>query len=393
MKKEQHLIIVESPTKARTLAKFLPKEYKISSSMGHIRDLPSSSSEIPKEIKKENWANLGINYKKGFEPCYVISKDKEKIIQQLKNDLKASQSLILATDDDREGESISWHLLEVLQPKIPTQRMVFHQISKSAVLDALKNFRDINQNLVSAQETRRILDRLVGYTISPLLWKKITTKLSAGRVQSVATNLIVEKELERMNFVKAKYWSLSASLQKTILKKDNKDFEVTLFEVDNKKLSTSKDFDSKTGKLKTDTYLLLEAESQNLEKELASKDWLVKDLQTKQQQQNPYAPFITSTLQQEASNKLKFSARDTMRIAQSLYEKGFITYMRTDSIQISATKIDVIRKFILKTWGKEFFLNPEVRLYKNKLKNVQLRLTRQIHPVVNISLEPKAVGE
>ena len=193
-----------------------------------------------------------------------------------------------------------------------------------------------------------------------------------------------------MNFVKAKYWSLSASLQKTILKKDNKDFEVTLFEVDNKKLSTSKDFDSKTGKLKTDTYLLLEAESQNLEKELASKDWLVKDLQTKQQQQNPYAPFITSTLQQEASNKLKFSARDTMRIAQSLYEKGFITYMRTDSIQISATKIDVIRKFILKTWGKEF-LNPEVRLYKNKLKNVQ-EAHEAIHPV-DISLEPKSVGE
>ena len=332
MKKEQHLVIVESPTKAKTLAKFLPKEYKISSSMGHIRDLPGSAREVPKEIKKESWANLGINYLKGFEPCYVIPKEKEKILKQLKSDLEKSKSLILATDDDREGESISWHLMEVLRPKIPIQRMVFHQISKSAVLDALNNFREVNQNLVSAQETRRILDRLVGYTISPLLWKKITAKLSAGRVQSVAMNLIVEKELERMNFVKAKYWGLSASLQKTTLKKDNKEFEVTLVEVNNKKLTTSKDFDSKTGKLKTDSYLLLEKEGKMLQAELVKKDWVVENLQTKQQQQNPYPPFITSTLQQEASNKLKFSARETMGIAQSLYEKGYITYMRTDSV-------------------------------------------------------------
>ena len=278
MKKEQHLVIVESPTKAKTLAKFLPKEYKISFSMGHIRDLPSSSSEIPKEIKKESWANLGINYLKGFKPCYVVPKDKEKILKQLKSDLENSQSLILATDDDREGESIGWHLLEILQPKIPTQRMVFHQISKTAVLDALKNFRDVNQNLVSAQETRRILDRLVGYTISPLLWKKITTKLSAGRVQSVAMNLIVEKELERMNFVQAKYWSLSALIKTDKVQKNDEEFEVVLSEVDNKPLAASKDFDPKTGKLKGDVYLLLEEKSQKLQKELARKDWLVKDV-------------------------------------------------------------------------------------------------------------------
>ncbi len=390
MKKEQHLVIVESPTKAKTLAKFLPKEYKISSSMGHIRDLPGSAREVPKEIKKESWANLGINYLKGFEPCYVIPKEKEKILKQLKSDLEKSKSLILATDDDREGESISWHLMEVLRPKIPIQRMVFHQISKSAVLDALNNFREVNQNLVSAQETRRILDRLVGYTISPLLWKKITAKLSAGRVQSVAMNLIVEKELERMNFVKAKYWGLSASLQKTTLKKDNKEFEVTLVEVNNKKLTTSKDFDSKTGKLKTDSYLLLEKEGKMLQAELVKKDWVVENLQTKQQQQNPYPPFITSTLQQEASNKLKFSARETMGIAQSLYEKGYITYMRTDSVQISKAKIDDVRKSILKLWG-ERFINPEVRLYKSKSKNTQ-EAHEAIHPV-DISIDPKSVGE
>ena len=349
-----------------------------------------SAREVPKEIKKESWANLGINYLKGFEPCYVIPKEKEKILKQLKSDLEKSKSLILATDDDREGESISWHLMEVLRPKIPIQRMVFHQISKSAVLDALNNFREVNQNLVSAQETRRILDRLVGYTISPLLWKKITAKLSAGRVQSVAMNLIVEKELERMNFVKAKYWGLSASLQKTTLKKDNKEFEVTLVEVNNKKLTTSKDFDSKTGKLKTDSYLLLEKEGKMLQAELVKKDWVVENLQTKQQQQNPYPPFITSTLQQEASNKLKFSARETMGIAQSLYEKGYITYMRTDSVQISKAKIDDVRKSILKLWG-ERFINPEVRLYKSKSKNTQ-EAHEAIHPV-DISIDPKSVGE
>ncbi len=390
MKKEQHLVIVESPTKAKTLAKFLPKEYKISSSMGHIRDLPSSSSEIPQKIKKEKWANLGINYLKGFEPCYVVPKDKEKTLKQLKSDLENSTSLILATDDDREGESIGWHLLEVLRPKIPTQRMVFHQISKTAVLDALKNFRNVNQDLVYAQETRRILDRLVGYTISPLLWKKITTKLSAGRVQSVTMNLIVEKELERMNFVRAKYWSLSARIQKDKIKKNHGEFEVVLSEVNNKKLATSKDFDSKTGKLKGDCYLLLEEKAQKLQKELTQKDWLVKDLQTKQQQQNPYPPFITSTLQQEASSKLKLAARETMHVAQKLYEKGYITYMRTDSVQISSAKIDTIRESILKLWGEKF-LNPEIRLYKSKSKTAQ-EAHEAIHPV-DISLKPDSIGE
>ena len=268
--------------------------------------------------------------------------------------------------------------------------MVFHQISKTAVLDALKNFRDVNQNLVSAQETRRILDRLVGYTISPLLWKKITTKLSAGRVQSVAMNLIVEKELERMNFVQAKYWSLSALIKTDKVQKNDEEFEVVLSEVDNKPLAASKDFDPKTGKLKGDVYLLLEEKSQKLQKELARKDWLVKDVQTKEQKQNPYPPLITSTLQQEASSKLKFSARETMRVAQSLYEKGYITYMRTDSVQISKAKIDDIRKSIVELWGKKF-LNPEVRLYKNKSKNAQ-EAHEAIHPV-DISLKPESVGD
>lgn len=383
---QKKLIIVESPTKAKTLVKFLPKEYKVISSMGHIRDLPSSAAEIPSSIKKESWANLGINYLNGFTPCYVIPAGKSKIIKNLKDELKDSDLLILATDDDREGESISWHLQEILQPKVPVKRMVFHQISKKAVLESLNNFREINKNLVVAQESRRILDRLVGYTISPLLWKKITYKLSAGRVQSVAMNLIVEKEIERMNFVSAEYWDLLS-----LLEKNNSQFEATLITINDKKIATSKDFNPKTGKIVAkDKYLLKEKEATELKNKLQKQDWVVKQLEKKIQEQKPYDPFITSTLQQEASSKLKFSARDTMSKAQSLYEKGYITYMRTDSVQISREAITSIRNIISQQIGKEF-LSKEVRVYKSKSKNAQ-EAHESIRPV-DITLLPNNLKE
>ena len=381
-----NLVIVESPTKAKTIKKFLPKEYKVLCSMGHIRDLPSSSKEIPEAVRKESWASLGIDYLNNFTPCYVIPASKKSLVTNLKKELKSADTLILATDDDREGESISWHLKEILQPKIPIKRMVFHQISKKAILESLNNFRDINLNLVSAQETRRILDRLVGYTISPLLWRKITNKLSAGRVQSVAVNTIVEKEIERMKFVSAKYWGLDA-----LVEKDKILFEVFLSELDDKKLATAKDFDPSTGKLNNkDKHLLNEAEANKLQGKLKKHSWVVKSVNTKQQEQEPYPPFITATLQQEASSKLRFSARETMGIAQKLYEKGYITYMRTDSVTLAPTTITSIRNIVEKKWGKEY-LHPHIRVYKSKAKNAQ-EAHEAIHPV-DFSIQASQLNE
>ena len=381
----KHLIVVESPTKAKTLTKILPKNFVILSTMGHIRDLPNSSEEIPKSIKNKEWASMGVDYNNGFLPYYVISRQKMPFLKKIKESLKKSDSLVLATDSDREGESISWHLVEVLKPKIPIKRIVFQQITKESVLQALDNYRQINQNLVFAQETRRILDRIFGYTLSPLLWKKITYKLSAGRVQSVAMNLVVEREIERMNFKSVDYYGLVACLQAK-----NITFESLLIKVNEKPLASGKDFDPKTGKLIKNSFLLDENKAEKILQKIKNSNWLVKDISVKTQEKKPTAPFITSSLQQESAYKLRFSSKETMSIAQSLYEKGYITYMRTDSVIINPKNIQKIRGIIEKKFGKDY-LPKSAYLYKNKSKNAQ-EAHEAIHPV-NLFLEAKELKE
>ena len=360
------LVIVESPTKAKTIAKFLGKDFEVTSSYGHIRDLPSSAKEIPAKVKKEPWSRLGINVDKDFKPLYVISADKKKKIKELKNLLKDCDELYLSTDEDREGESISWHLLEVLKPKITVKRMAFHEITKSAITEALNNSRDVDMNLVKAQETRRLVDRLYGYSISPLLWKKMAPRLSAGRVQSVALRLIVQRERERISFVSAVYWDLKAKYAK-----DKQEFNAEMIAFKDKKIAIGKDFDPKTGKLKNDKVHLLDAAAaKELKKQLDSTEAVVKEIQNKPYATKPPAPFVTSSLQQEASRKLRYTAQRTMGIAQRLYENGFITYMRTDSTTLSKEALEGARKFIASDFGKEF-LPDQPRIYKTKVKNAQ----------------------
>ncbi|MDX1591039.1 MAG: type I DNA topoisomerase [Balneolaceae bacterium] len=348
------LVIVESPTKTKTIKKYLPKGYVVDSSMGHIRDLPSSAKEIPAKYKKESWSNLGINVDDRYDPLYVVPASKKKIVKKLKDQLKDADELILATDEDREGEAISWHLTELLKPKVPVKRMVFREITEEAVKNALDNFRDIDMNLVHAQETRRILDRLAGYTISPLLWKKIAPGLSAGRVQSVAVEFLVERERERMKFRSGTYFDLKASLSKENNKKQS--FTADLSHLDGKRLASGKDFDENTGKLKKpDSVVLLDKEASDKLRDLLKKaDWAVSSIDVKNQKRNPSAPFITSTLQQEANRKFGFSARDTMSIAQKLYENGHITYMRTDSARLSGQAINAARNAVEEQYGKEY---------------------------------------
>ncbi len=381
------LVIVESPTKARTIRNYLPEGYQVEASMGHIRDLPSSAEEIPTEYKDKNWARLGVNVENNFEPIYVIPKGKKKTVQQLKKALKSASELILATDEDREGESISWHLLQLLKPKIPIKRMVFHEITRDAIRQALSNCRQIDQNLVRAQETRRILDRLVGYTLSPLLWKKIARGLSAGRVQSVAVRLLVKRERERRAFHSAIYWDLKA-----ILAKDESEFEAKLITLADKKLATGSDFDPKTGKVIAgrDVVVLNEAEATALKDRLLDKTWTVTNTEEKPTTRKPYPPFTTSTLQQEANRKLGLGARETMKIAQSLYENGYITYMRTDSVHLSAQAIAAARTCVEQMYGKEY-LSPEPRQYKTKSKGAQ-EAHEAIRPAGSSFRTPKETG-
>ncbi|MGB0561327.1 MAG: type I DNA topoisomerase, partial [Spirulinaceae cyanobacterium] len=339
------LVIVESPTKARTIRNYLPAGYKVQASMGHVRDLPASADEIPAKYKEINWAKkFGVNVEDDFEPLYVIPKTKKKVVKELKDALKEADELILATDEDREGESISWHLLQLLKPKVPTKRMVFHEITQEAIEAALENCREINENLVHAQETRRILDRLVGYTLSPLLWKKIAYGLSAGRVQSVAVRLLVQRERERRAFRSAQYWDLKAALSQAQGKTKGK-FEAKLVTLEGKKLATGSDFDANTGQLlpKKKVVLLDEAAAQALKERLETLAWRVSKTEEKPSTRRPSPPFTTSTLQQEANRKLGLSARDTMRTAQKLYEEGYITYMRTDSVHLSGQAIAAAR--------------------------------------------------
>jgi DNA topoisomerase I len=361
------LVIVESPTKAKTIRNYLPKEYKVIASMGHIRDLPQSAKDIPAKYKEHKWSKLGVNVEKNFEPLYLIPKTKKKIVKELKELIKDADELLLATDEDREGESISWHLLEVLKPTIPVKRMVFHEITKEAIQESLTQCRDIDDRLVRAQETRRILDRLVGYTLSPLIWKKIAYGLSAGRVQSMAVRLIVERERERRAFRKGSYWDLKAALDF-----DSKDFEAKLYSLDGKRLATGKDFDENTGKIPDGKNVLLlgEKEAGELKDKLKNHPWKIAKVEEKPSTRKPSAPFITSTLQQEANRKLGLSARNTMRVAQGLYEKGFITYMRTDSVHLSDQAIQAARTCVADMYGKDY-LSPEPRQFKTKSKSAQ----------------------
>jgi DNA topoisomerase-1 len=365
------LVIVESPTKARTIRGFLPAGYEVQASMGHVRDLPESASDIPEEVKGEEWSRLGVNVHANFEPLYVIPKDKRKVVKQLKEALKKADELILATDEDREGESISWHLQQVLQPKVPTRRMVFHEITREAIQEALQNCREVDEQLVRAQETRRILDRLVGYTLSPLLWKKIAPKLSAGRVQSVAVKLLVDRERERRAFKKATYWDLKADLQPRTASQAAS-FPAELVSLGGKRLANGQDFDPSTGQLIAgrDVVLLDQAQAEALRDRLLGKAWVVSSVEERPSTRKPAPPFTTSTLQQEANRKLRLSAQQTMRIAQKLYEEGYITYMRTDSVHLSEQAIRAARACVESMYGKEY-LSPEPRQYTTKTKGAQ----------------------
>lgn len=381
------LVIVESPTKARTIRNYLPKDYRVEASMGHVRDLPQSASEIPATVKGEAWAQLGVNVDADFEPVYVVPKDKKKVVTQLKEALKDADELILATDEDREGESISWHLYQLLKPKVPTKRMVFHEITQEAIKKALKNCRNIDEQLVRAQETRRILDRLVGYTLSPLLWKKIAWGLSAGRVQSVAVRLLVNKERQRRAFREGTYWDLKAYLEQ-----NKSAFTAQLITLAGTKVATGSDFDPSTGQIAAgrNVVLLSEAEAQALQERLTGKVWNVSEVDERPVTRKPAPPFTTSTLQQESNRKLRLSARDTMRIAQNLYEQGYITYMRTDSVHLSEQAIAAARSCVEQLYGKQY-LSPQPRQYTTKSKGAQ-EAHEAIRPAGSTFRTPQETG-
>ncbi|MEG4589758.1 type I DNA topoisomerase [Microcoleus sp. MOSTC5] len=381
------LVIVESPTKARTIRNFLPSTYRVEASMGHVRDLPSSAEEIPEAVKGEKWAQLGVNVEADFEPLYVIPKDKKKIVKELKDALKDATELILATDEDREGESISWHLLQILKPKVPIKRMVFHEITREAIRDALTHCRDIDNRVVQAQETRRILDRLVGYTLSPLLWKKIAWGLSAGRVQSVAVRLLVRRERERRAFRQGSYWDLKALLEKGKIS-----FDAKLVTVGNVKVANGSDFDENTGQIISGRRVLLlnQEQARALLSRIQNKPWTVTNLEERPVTRKPSPPFTTSTLQQEANRKLRLGARETMRIAQSLYERGFITYMRTDSVHLSEQAIAAARSCVQELYGSEY-LSPQPRKYTTKSKGAQ-EAHEAIRPAGSTFRTPQQTG-
>jgi len=365
------LVIVESPTKAKTIRNFLPKGYVVKASMGHIRDLPSSASEIPAKVKKEPWARLGVNVEQDFDPLYVIPASKKKVVTELRAALKDADELILATDEDREGESIGWHLYEVLKPKVPVKRMVFHEITKEAIQQALKDTRQIDDNLVRAQEARRILDRLVGYTVSPLLWKKIAPKLSAGRVQSVAVRLLVIRERERRAFRTGAYWDLKALLNKRPDKPKHR-FEAQLVSVGDVRVASGRDFDESTGKIADGKNVLLlgEAATIELRERLLKGTWTITGVEDRESKRSPAPPFTTSTLQQEANRKLGWGAKQTMRTAQTLYENGYITYMRTDSVNLSDEAVSAARRRVTELYGDNY-LSPQPRRYTTKSKGAQ----------------------
>lgn len=359
------LVIVESQTKAKKIQKYLGDAYFVEASVGHIRDLPGRAADIPAKYKKEPWAKLGVNPEAEFEPIYVVSQDKKKKVTDLRAKLKQSDKLLLATDPDREGEAIAWHLLEVLKPKVPVERMVFNEITESAIKEAAENTRELDMDLVDAQETRRILDRLYGYEVSPVLWKKVMPRLSAGRVQSVATRVIVERERERMAFIPAEYWDLTAKLAR-----DSETFDAKLTLIDGSRIAQGKDFDDR-GKLKNDELVVVdEQDARALADALTGQDMTVTNVVSKPYTRRPYPPFMTSTLQQAAGAKLHFTSARTMRIAQRLYENGHITYMRTDSTSLSKQGVAAARAAATELYGANYVADAP-RRYDRKVKNSQ----------------------
>jgi DNA topoisomerase-1 len=359
------LVIVESPAKARKIGSFLGDEYVVEASVGHIRDLPQRAADIPKEFKQFAWAKEGVNIEEDFAPLYVINPDKKSKVAELKDLMKDAEELILATDEDREGEAIAWHLIEVLRPKIPVRRMVFHEITKDAIQKAAKETRDLDYRLVDAQETRRVLDRLYGYRLSPVLWKKVMPRISAGRVQSVATRLIVERERERMAFISSAWWDLAAACVPG--------FSARLLSLDGKRVATTNDFDSNGGikeKSASNILLLDEAAARELVQSLSKQSLVVKSLEESPRTERPKPPFTTSTMQQDAGSRLGWGAQLTMRIAQRLYENGYITYMRTDSVTLSSSSITAARSSAQSLYGKEF-VPSSPRVYEGKTKNAQ----------------------
>ncbi|MFY9189854.1 MAG: type I DNA topoisomerase [Lawsonella sp.] len=372
-----HLVIVESATKAKKIQNFLGPEYVVTASIGHIRDLPSGAADIPAKFKKEKWARTGVNVDDDFTPLYVVHADRKKKVRELKQQLKDADELLLATDPDREGEAIAWHLLEVLKPKVPVKRMVFHEITPDAIREAVENTRDLDMNLVEAQEARRIVDRLYGYEVSPVLWRKVMPRLSAGRVQSVATRLIVERERERMAFTSAEYWDLETLLSATDRASNSAvEFTAKLVEVDGQRIAVGRDFtddgELKSGKSTANVVVLDKEGAQSLAAGLSlpQATLTVTSVEEKPYTRRPYAPFMTSTLQQDAANKLRFSSGRTMRIAQRLYENGYITYMRTDSTTLSKAGLAAARQEVVANFGQDY-LHETPRQYARKVKNAQ----------------------
>ncbi|MFC9879278.1 type I DNA topoisomerase [Streptomyces libani] len=367
----RRLVIVESPAKAKTIKGYLGPGYVVEASVGHIRDLPNGAAEVPAKYKGEPWARLGVNVDADFQPIYVVNSDKKDQVKKLKELLAESDELYLATDEDREGEAIAWHLQEILKPKVPVHRMVFHEITKDAIREAVANPRDLNQKLVDAQETRRILDRLYGYEVSPVLWKKVMPRLSAGRVQSVATRLVVERERERIAFRSAEYWDLTGTFAtgRAGDASDPSTLTARLNTIDGRRIAQGRDF-GPNGQLKNDVLHLDEANARALAAALENTDFAVRSVESKPYRRSPYAPFRTTTLQQEASRKLGFGAKATMQVAQKLYENGFITYMRTDSTTLSDTAVAAARAQVTHLYGANY-LPDKPRTYAGKVKNAQ----------------------
>lgn len=361
------LVIVESPAKARTIARFLGSEFVVESSVGHIRDLPKDAKEIPAAFKGEPWARLGVDTEGGFKPLYVVNSEKKHVVTKLKGLLKDATELYLATDEDREGESIAWHLMEVLNPPagMPVRRMVFHEITPGAIREAVENWRELDRRLVDAQEARRILDRLYGYEVSPVLWRKVLPRLSAGRVQSVATRILVERERARMRFRSASYSDVEGQFSK-----QSPPFGATLVAIDGTRLATGRDFDETGARTASDVVVLDSPGARALVDRLADATFTVKSVDEKPYKRTPYPPFMTSTLQQEAGRKLRFTTQRAMSVAQRLYENGYITYMRTDSTALSETALNAARTQAHQLYGADY-VPDQPRRYAKKVKNAQ----------------------
>ncbi|AQA02682.1 DNA topoisomerase I [Mycobacterium sp. MS1601] len=388
----RRLVIVESPTKARKIAGYLGSDYIVESSRGHIRDLPRAAADVPAKYKSEPWARLGVNVDADFEPLYIVSPEKKSTVTELKGLLKDVDELYLATDGDREGEAIAWHLLETLKPRIPVKRMVFHEITEPAIRAAAESPRDLDNDLVDAQETRRILDRLYGYEVSPVLWKKVAPKLSAGRVQSVATRIIVQRERERMAFRSAEYWDIAAELDASVSDPSAQPpvFNARLVTVDGLRVASGRDFDSLGAVRKPDEVTVLtQATAGALVQGLQGTTLAVSSVEEKPYTRKPYPPFMTSTLQQEAGRKLRFSSERTMSIAQRLYENGYITYMRTDSTTLSQSAINAARTQAAQLYGEQY-VHPSPRQYTRKVKNAQ-EAHEAIRPAGDTFATPDAV--